>query len=101
MQARPEGVAYMSEPGSQRRLQVCRRNRLARRQDLLGGLQAEACRIEFEECLDQCTRCDSRAFALVSGRFLFASSSEEFMRRIRKARRGNDSQKGGGDPASQ
>ncbi len=61
------------------RLQICAENQLARRPDLLRELEEAGCVIEREECLDQCTRCNHCAFALVSGRYRFARSAEEFV----------------------
>lgn len=65
-----------------RRLQICASNLLARRPDLLRQLEAEGCIIETEECLDQCTRCECCAFALVDGHFCFTPNPEEFYRQI-------------------
>lgn len=64
------------------RLQICASNLLARRPDLLRKLEEAGCAIETEECLDQCTRCESCAFALVDGHFLFSPSPAEFTRQL-------------------
>lgn len=65
-----------------RRLQICASNQLARRPDLLRRLEEEGCTIETEACLDQCTRCESCAFALVDGHFLFSPTPDEFSRQL-------------------
>lgn len=83
------------------RLQVCRFNRFARAEDALAKLRATGTVVEVEECLDQCTRCEGCAFALVSGAFEFAPTVEELLRRIRRRRRGIDTRKDGGMLASQ
>lgn len=64
------------------RLQICVSNQLARRPDLLRILAEEGCILETEECLDQCTRCESCAFALVDGHFLFSPTPDEFSRQL-------------------
>lgn len=84
-----------------RRLQVCRVNRLARQGDALRALEEMGWRVEIEECLDRCTRCEGCAFALVSGEYLFARNEGEFLKRIQKVRQGKLSGKGGASIASQ
>lgn len=83
-----------------RRLQVCRINRLAQGRDTLRALEEMGWRVEIEECLDRCTRCDGCAFALVAGEYLFARSEGEFLKRIQKVRQGKLSGKGGASIAS-
>lgn len=80
----------MGSTAFRRRLQVCRGNRLAQRGELLEILRAEGFVVEMEECLDQCTRCDGCAFALAVGRFQFAPTADDLVRRIRRSPRGND-----------
>ncbi|HWI66571.1 MAG TPA: DUF1450 domain-containing protein [Symbiobacteriaceae bacterium] len=38
--------------------------------------------VEFETCLDECTRCESCAFALASGRMVFAPTPEELVAKL-------------------
>jgi uncharacterized protein YuzB (UPF0349 family) len=73
----------MSEPKRRRRLQICASNQLARRPDVIKQLKEEGWVVEVEECLDECTRCPSYAFALVAGRFAFAANPEEFLRKLK------------------
>lgn len=73
----------MTKPSRRRRLQICASNPLARRPDLLRQLAEQGCLVETETCLDQCTRCESCAFALVNGRFVYAPTPEEFLRKLR------------------
>jgi uncharacterized protein YuzB (UPF0349 family) len=73
----------MSELKRRGRLQICASNQLARRPDLIKQLKEEGWVVEMEECLDECTRCSSYAFALVAGRFVFAATPDEFLRKLR------------------
>lgn len=73
----------MAKVNRGRRIQVCGSSLLGKRSDLLTDLQAAGCIIEIEECLDRCTGCEVRTFALVSGRFVSAASPEEFRRKVR------------------
>lgn len=68
-----------------RRMQICANNRLARRPELAEKLRSMGYILEIESCLDQCTRCDHCAFALVCGRFLFGRTSEDFVRKLKVA----------------
>jgi len=65
-----------------RRVQVCGSSALGKQCEVLADLRAAGCVIEIERCLDRCTGCEVRAFGLVSGRFVFASSPEEFRRKV-------------------
>lgn len=56
---------------------------MARRPDLLHRLTEEGDVIEIVECLDQCTRCDSTCFALVSGTFAYAPTPDELFEKLR------------------
>lgn len=73
----------MSESKRRRRLQIYASNQLARRPDAIQRIQEQGWVVEIEQCLDKCTRCSSSAFALVSGRFLFAADPEELLRKLR------------------
>lgn len=70
-------------PSRRRRMQVCTTNNLSRCPVLLAELEREGWVLEYEECLDRCDRCERGAFALVHGRFLFAPSPEEFVRKVK------------------
>jgi uncharacterized protein YuzB (UPF0349 family) len=73
----------MSESKRRRRLQICASNKLAGRPDVIKQIEEQGWLVEIEQCLDQCTRCSACAFALVSGRFLFAAGPEELLRKLR------------------
>lgn len=73
----------MTESSSRCHLQICASNRLAQQPELLEELADHGCLVEREKCLDQCTRCEAYAFALVSGQFLFAENAEELLRKLR------------------
>lgn len=65
-----------------RRLQICAEGRLARRIDILTELKTRGYVVEVESCLDECTRCESSAFALVHGRLEFATTPEELLAKL-------------------
>lgn len=65
-----------------RRLQICSSNVMAKRPELIKALQEKGYTVEIESCLDQCTRCESCAFALVYGRFRFAANPEAFLAKL-------------------
>jgi uncharacterized protein YuzB (UPF0349 family) len=73
-----------AEAISRRRMQICLENRLARRPDLLDQLRGHGYAVETEACLDQCTRCDTCALALVCGRFEYGDTADELVRKLRK-----------------
>lgn len=55
---------------------------MARRPDLLRRLTEAGSVVEIVECLDQCTRCETSCFALVSGAFEYAPTPEELTEKI-------------------
>ena len=65
------------------RMQVCAVNLLTRRADILSQLAKAGCIVETVGCLDECTRCESCALALVSGRIVAAATPEEFLAKLR------------------
>ncbi|HLN61146.1 MAG TPA: DUF1450 domain-containing protein [Symbiobacteriaceae bacterium] len=73
----------MTRHSRRRRLQICASNPLAHRPDLIRELNEHDCTVETEQCLDQCTRCESCAFAMVNGRFVYAPTPEELVRKLR------------------
>ena len=38
--------------------------------------------VEFEACLDECTRCESGTFALACGRMVFAPTPEDLVAKL-------------------
>lgn len=58
-------------------LQLCSGNRMAKRPDLIQQLQQAGAMVELVDCLDQCTLCQGRAIALVSGVYAFAATPDE------------------------
>ncbi|HWI50577.1 MAG TPA: DUF1450 domain-containing protein [Symbiobacteriaceae bacterium] len=65
-----------------RRLQICAESRLARQTDMLTQLKESGYIVETESCLDQCTRCECCAFALVCGRLETARTPEELLAKL-------------------
>lgn len=55
---------------------------MAHRPDLLRRLTDEGFVVETVECLDQCIRCDSTCFALVSGAFEYAATPEDLIAKL-------------------
>lgn len=64
---------------STKRVQICRENSSLQHPEFLNTLRALGHKVEVEECLDECTRCETCAFALVSGRLLVAGTPEELL----------------------
>lgn len=60
-------------------MQICKQNRLARSPGILERLQAAGWLVEVEECLDECTRCQRIAIALVAGRLEWAHSTADLI----------------------
>lgn len=73
----------MNKPGLRLRLQICRENRLANTPETVSELERDGCAVELVDCHDQCTRCNTCAFALVAGQFLFAPTTETFLQQVR------------------
>lgn len=65
-----------------RRLQICAEGRMARRTDILTELKARGYVVEVESCLDECTRCETCAFALIHGRLEFAKTPDELLAKL-------------------
>jgi len=59
----------------QHRLQVCKVNRLAIDHEVVDQLRQLDCQVQLEECLDECSRCERIAFALVDGRIRTAATA--------------------------
>ena len=73
----------MNAKPARRRIQVCESGLLHRHEEVLARLIEAGCIVETVPCLDRCTRCQSRALALVSGDFVAVSSPEGFLARLR------------------
>lgn len=63
-------------------MQICQESRLARHPDTLDTFRKRGYVVEFETCLDECTRCASCAFALVCGRMQFARTPAELAAKL-------------------
>lgn len=66
-----------------RRVQLCAANGVARSPEAVAKLHSLGYIVEVEECLDQCTRCESCALALVGGTFAFATTPGDLVRKLR------------------
>lgn len=69
----------------QHRLQICKVNRLATDTAVVDQLRQLNCHVQMEECMDECTRCERLAFALVDGRIRTAVSARDFVDLISRA----------------
>lgn len=67
-------------------VQVCRNNQVGRSPEILESLRKAGWAVDVEDCLDQCTRCDFHAMALVRGRFLIRDTAEELEQALQEMR---------------